>query len=242
MDDDSDPFNDFDPISHLLRQMMDTGPVIREPRYILQAALPEEKPMTEQEWLTSTDPARMLDFFRGMNYFTGFQGSDNPASDRKLRLFVEHCRSVVSRQSGHDRYDHALTNDLSTERGLRAALEDWGEVLPSDPLTGEDRAALLRDIFGNPYKPVKPHYKPHPTMPAVTAIQWPWLTPTVLALASAAYETRCSSSGHLDRSTLLVLSDALEEAGADDALIAHLRCDTTHVRGCWVIDLLTGRS
>jgi hypothetical protein len=38
-----------------------------------------------------------------------------------------------------------------------------------------------------------------------------------------------------------VLADALEEAGADAALLDHLRGPAPHVRGCHVVDLLTSR-
>ena len=38
---------------------------------------------------------------------------------------------------------------------------------------------------------------------------------------------------------LLVLADALEDAGcADDSMVAHLRTPGPHVRGCWVVDQL----
>ena len=38
-----------------------------------------------------------------------------------------------------------------------------------------------------------------------------------------------------------VLADALEDAGADAELVAHLREPGLHYRGCWCLDLLTGR-
>jgi hypothetical protein len=88
---------------------------------------------------------------------------------------------------------------------------------------------LLRDIFGNPFRPV--------------SINPAWLTPTVTDLATVAYEERALPSGELDPARLAVLADALEEAGCDNAdLLSHLRSPGPHVRGCWAVDLLTGRS
>jgi hypothetical protein len=47
----------------------------------------------------------------------------------------------------------------------------------------------------------------------------------------------------LDRNRLLVLADALEEAGCDDTdILGHCWQPGPHVRGCWVVDVLTGRS
>src|SRR5262249_25639466 len=69
-----------------------------------------------------------------------------------------------------------------------------------------------------------------------------WRTPDVVALAEAAYQERSLPSGELDRQRLAVLGDALEEAGCDEAeLLEHLREPGVHVRGCWCVDLLTGR-
>ena len=46
----------------------------------------------------------------------------------------------------------------------------------------------------------------------------------------------------LDNARLAVLADALEESGcADAALLGHLRSGGDHYRGCFAIDLLTGR-
>jgi hypothetical protein len=85
------------------------------------------------------------------------------------------------------------------------------------------QAALLRDIVGNPFHPA--------------AVQAAWLTPTVVALAQAAYEERELPSGHLGVARLAVLADALEEAGCSrSSVLAHLRGPGPHVRGCFAVD------
>jgi hypothetical protein len=78
--------------------------------------------------------------------------------------------------------------------------------------------ALLRDIFGNPFRP--------------TALNRAWQTSTVVALAQAIYTDRA-----FDR--LPILADALEDAGCDNAdILNHCRQGGEHVRGCWVVDLI----
>ncbi|MBP3959086.1 hypothetical protein J8F10_27900 [Gemmata sp. G18] len=80
----------------------------------------------------------------------------------------------------------------------------------------------LRCIFGNPFRPAVAN-------PA-------WFTSTVLALATGIYEDRA-----FDR--LPILADALQDAGCENAdILNHCRSDGPHVRGCWVIDLLLGKS
>jgi hypothetical protein len=62
-----------------------------------------------------------------------------------------------------------------------------------------------------------------------------WNGGTVPRLAEAIYREEA-----FDR--LPILADALEEAGCTDAgLLGHLRGPGPHVRGCFVLDLLTGR-
>jgi hypothetical protein len=89
------------------------------------------------------------------------------------------------------------------------------------------QAAVLREVVGNPFRP--------------SLIAPAWLTPTVISLAQSAYEERHLPSGELDPVRLGILADALEEAGADAGLVGHLRGPGPHVRGCHVVDLLTGR-
>jgi hypothetical protein len=64
----------------------------------------------------------------------------------------------------------------------------------------------------------------------------------VTMLARAAYENRSLPAGTLDAARLLVLADALEEAGLTDAeVLTHLRSGGPHVRGCWTIDAVLGQ-
>jgi hypothetical protein len=81
--------------------------------------------------------------------------------------------------------------------------------------------STLRDIFGNPFRPVV--YDPE------------WRTPTVLALARQMYDSR-------EFSAMPILADALQDAGCDHAeILDHCRGPGPHVRGCWVVDLILGK-
>jgi hypothetical protein len=96
------------------------------------------------------------------------------------------------------------------------------------------QAALLRDIFGNPFG-AKPRIDPG----------WlSWNGGTVARLAAAAYDHRALPEGTLDAGRLGVLADALEESGChDQEVLGHLREQrAVHVRGCWVLDLLLEKS
>jgi hypothetical protein len=90
------------------------------------------------------------------------------------------------------------------------------------------QAGLIRDLFGDLFRTV-----------ALASAQ---RTPTIVALARAAYDERQLPRGELDLHRLAVLADALEEAGAPDEMVAHLRSPGPHVRGCFVVDLCLGLS
>jgi hypothetical protein len=93
-------------------------------------------------------------------------------------------------------------------------------------------AGLVREIFGNPLRPV--------------AVDPSWLTwhgGALVTLAQAVYDDRDLPSGHLDAARLAVLADMLEEAGcSDQQLLGHLRSPGPHVRGCWAVDAVLDRS
>jgi hypothetical protein len=89
----------------------------------------------------------------------------------------------------------------------------------------EERAAqclLLKDLLGNPSRPV--------------ALDPASLTPDVLELARTIYDGRA-----FDR--MPILADALEDSGCDDSdILNHCREPGPHSKGCWVIDLVLGKS
>lgn len=82
-----------------------------------------------------------------------------------------------------------------------------------------ERAAqcqLLRELFGNPFRPF--------------VFDPVWGSPIVLAIAAQLYDRESFDE-------LPVLADALEDAGCDDPqLLGHLRAAITHYRGCWALD------
>lgn len=79
---------------------------------------------------------------------------------------------------------------------------------------------LLRDIFGNPFRPV--------------TINRSWQTPTVAKVAQQIYEKKANG--------IPKLADALEKAGCDNPeILAHCRGPGPHVKGCWVMDALLGK-
>jgi hypothetical protein len=81
---------------------------------------------------------------------------------------------------------------------------------------------LLLDIFGNPFKPVS--FDPS------------WRTSTVVSIAQGMYESR-------DFSPMPLLADALQDTGCqNEDILNHCRGDGPHVRGCWVVDLMLGKS
>jgi hypothetical protein len=86
------------------------------------------------------------------------------------------------------------------------------------------QADLLREIVGNPFRPLR--------------LEPGWLTANDNAVRNLA--TAIDEEGAFDR--LPLLGDALEDAGcAEPALLGHCRRPGTHVRGCWVVDLVLGR-
>jgi len=95
---------------------------------------------------------------------------------------------------------------------------------PSEPDYERERSAqsdLLRDIFGNPFRPV--------------AADPSWLTSTVVELAHGVYAEKA-----FDR--LPILADALQDAGCEQPdILAHCRQPDEHVRGCWPVDALLGK-
>jgi hypothetical protein len=83
-----------------------------------------------------------------------------------------------------------------------------------------DIAEWVRDIFGNPFRPV--------------IFDPAWRTFSVVALAQTMYDSQS-----FDETP--ALADALARAGCDRLeILSHCWTQTHHVRGCWVVDAILG--
>jgi hypothetical protein len=95
----------------------------------------------------------------------------------------------------------------------------WVGARPEDE---RRQAALLRDLLGNPFRPVR--------------LDTSWKTPEVLALARRVYDERA-----FDR--LPELAAALERAGCSEAAVLDAcRRPGPHARGSWLVDALLDRT
>ena len=123
----------------------------------------------------------------------------------------------------------AVGNALSrVAKGFANAIKDVAAMTIGavyDPFERASQANLLREILGNPF--LRCEYSPRVVDMDFAA---------VLKMAQIIYADRA-----FDR--LPILADALEDAGCDNAdILAHCRGPGPHVRGCWVVDLLLGKS
>jgi hypothetical protein len=199
--------------------------------------------VTEAEWLTSDDPVRMcadlgrqVDRRKSCLFACALLRSERDhLNEEEAATFDRFEAQADGREVKPVERPSLSPVDAFRLRGatslLKAQLEFWSGFLGySGTLRGgtavdPSRARLLREVFGNPFRPAQ--------------INPAWRTPTVRALATAAYEERELPRGHLQAARLAVLSDALEEAGCTDGdLLAHLRSPGPHVRGCWPLDLI----
>ena len=210
--------------------------------------------MTETEWLEATDPGDMITKL--------YLVDDLPSevSKRSLLLFAAGCCrralnadattclwaiDVVERfiegdaifdqvkAEGRQVGEHVWNRPQSEQPfwfavktlcdtdGWQAA-EDIAAPMGDDSKLKVEAVNCLRCVLGNPFRPV--------------AVVPSWLTSTVVALAQGIYEDRA-----FDR--MPILADALQDAGCDnDDILNHCRQSGEHVRGCWVVDLLLGKS
>lgn len=89
----------------------------------------------------------------------------------------------------------------------------------------QTQAVLVRDIFGNPFRPI-----------TINPGLLTWHDGLLVSMAQKMYDSR-------DFADMPVLADALEEAGCTNQdILGHCRSGGEHVRGCWAVDLLLGKS
>ena len=192
--------------------------------------------MTEQEWLTCEDPQRMLrslrrEWEKGGEYYI--------VSSRKLRLFACACYwlavhhvptpeaggrpletiRMVEAWADHDKEpplqgmpfrrctDPDGDWELISAAELAESANSWARSWRFDESC---KADALRDIIGNPFRPIYwaddpkrhaepytgPSRRPNPQDVPHLDMRRSWLTPTVVTLAEAANEERVEPCGH----------------------------------------------
>src|SRR5262249_13763665 len=95
-----------------------------------------------------------------------------------------------------------------------------GVTLRQVDAAASERSNLIRELF-NPFAPATPHLL---------------RSPTVVAIAESIYQEQQFSD-------LPCVADALEEAECkQEDVLRHCRAAGHHVRGCWALDLILGKS
>lgn len=158
--------------------------------------------MSESEWLTAAEPLPMWEYL---------SRAGSP-SDRKLKLWVEACRSQIGPQR--------WANRMETTAQIQTAAYDVARAnCYVDECPKALRAALLRCAFGNPF-----------AVPAALP-----RTAATLSLARQIYAER-------DFALMGLLRDALMDGGCDDLEALSHCLESGHVRGCFCLDLILGKS
>jgi hypothetical protein len=167
--------------------------------------------VSDDYWRSSREHRTLFEAALGMCLYDAVQAACEASEKAVLRMMLE----------GAPREIHDLVFRWSP--GLQSPPQ---ERRPTPQSRAEEaaQADLLREIFGNPFRPAR-----------LDPAWFAWGDGVAAKLARKIYEDRA-----FDR--LPVLGDALEDAGcADEQVLSHCRRPGEHVRGCWAVDLLLRR-
>jgi hypothetical protein len=204
--------------------------------------------MTEAEWDTSSDlfqmaraastrPRASARVFR--LYLAAFWREQarrilDPSARQQMEWWVtaveEWADSGIPPKTGRKLFMYFQAEEA--ESGFVDTLQG----LTERPLARAERQTALwalHELFGNPYA-TRRKQKGDPRRGWMCAPAW--RTETAVTLARQMYESR-------EFSAMPILADALQDAGCDnDDILSHCRGAGPHVRGCWVVDLVLGKT
>lgn len=196
--------------------------------------------MAEHEWLTSSDPAKILRLIND-DILLLFPLSN---IDRKYRAFAVNCLAALGRaqqrhwdrlETGGNELNFTDTFYEQTDYGWAlnwcAENVNLGWRKAGEPISEEAekrirdfqivKANLVREIFGNPFQPVD-IYNTRREMhsgaqPVYITTEPGWLTPKVLRVGGAIYEARSFDD-------MPQFGDLLEESGCtNEVILRHCR-------------------
>jgi hypothetical protein len=224
--------------------------------------------MTEQEWLTCTDPTPMLEFVRDRIH---------DPHDRKCWCFVAACQrrsfpalafctTIEGAQRTRNRVELlekvvAGTADVAEMDSFYSQLtfaDAWGQALVCSMNAAETVVSGMLNTrrFANRTAERRSAAREAAT---ITTRQVELAAQSVLLrcifgnpFRPVTIDPRWLTSTVLDLTTAIengqpfdrlpILADALQDAGCDnDEIIAHCRSAGAHARGCWVVDLVLGK-
>lgn len=146
-----------------------------------------------------------------------------------------HFAAFATRHAAGSQDPHMISSSLSTV--IQAALFEFKADSPERDTAGKAEKAfqanLIRDVYGNV------SFRPLVNLSEEIVS---WRGNLIGGMAQTAYQDRTLPTGELKKLNLLVLADALEEAGCSvESMLQHFREPGVHVRGCWVLDALLGK-
>jgi hypothetical protein len=220
--------------------------------------------MTEAEWLAATDPILMLNSLSGtvserkLRLFAcsccrrvwealpgegsreAVEIAERYADGREDDESLSRAQAIAASEINPEAFDKenpafwATSPSMSVDNCIQCSGWSVSFASPSNvpwdspevqTVQEQERimqAGMLRCVFGNPFRR------------AGTLREF--RTEAMIRLAEEIYREQA-----FDR--LPILAEALQDAGCDDAdLLGHLRGPGPHVRGCWALDLLLGKS
>jgi len=170
--------------------------------------------LADRDWLRAA--VETLDPYMGNE--AARDGAGGATFGVLMHLHQTHARSIlrltesVVEARAYLAYTGGYPADIGPEALVRQAVEGETTTL----------CHMFRCVCSNPFRPMSGD-------PAL-------LTSTVVSLAKGIYEQKA-----FDR--MPILADALHDAGCENVeILEHCQGNRPHVKGCFVVDLLTGRA
>jgi hypothetical protein len=141
----------------------------------------------------------------------------------RLSLDCEHVINLAEyARDDSDEQDYFISFESGLPEVVSQPRKAFDELKEPTKVLSKQQADLVRDVFANPFRPVK--------------FDSAWQSSSAVTLAQTMYDAR-------DFAAMPILADALEDAGCGyPEVLVHCRGPGPHVRGCWVVDLVLGKA
>jgi hypothetical protein len=202
--------------------------------------------MTEEKWQTACEPHGMLEFLqnsgrtsqRKLRLFAvacsrriwhcidvpgraAVEAAEDFADGKVSAEELRAARLACQGAGGQAAWYAAATNPEIAARNAARSAQAGAAMLGVEVDEILAQAKLLREIFGNPFRP--------------SSVNPSRLNRDVVNLAQAIYDERAFDQ-------MPDLAHELENAGCvSEEILRHFRVPVPHVRGCWALDLVLER-